>query len=312
MRILMVGAGAVGGYFGGRLLEKGEDVTFLIRENRKKQLSQHGLRIESVNGNVTLEPKTIVTGEKVEPFDVVILSTKAYHLESVVNDISSYIGETTMILPVLNGISHIDLLKERFGAENVIGGLCFIETTLDENGIIHQSSPFHDLVFGELNGEQTERISKLQQVTSDTKANFRASNNIMKELWHKYLFITMLSGITTLTRSPVGPILEANGGLDLVRNLGVELTEIARKINAPIASDYEETIVQRISQMGYKMKSSMQRDIEKGLPVEADHLQGHLYQLAKEHQVTVPLLQTIYTNLKVYELWDKGTGTLSR
>ncbi|WP_456277501.1 ketopantoate reductase family protein [Bacillus sp. AK128] len=302
MRILMVGAGAVGGYFGGRLLEKGEDVTFLVRGKRNQQLAEHGLRIESVNGDVTLKPKTIMVGEQTEPFDVVILSNKAYHLDAVMEDITDYVGESTMILPLLNGISHIDTLKVRFGAKNVIGGLCFIETTLDENGRIHQTSPFHDLVFGELTGEQTDRINRLQKATSGTKANFRLSDNIMKELWHKYLFITTLSGVTTLTRAAVGPILEANGGLNLFKQLGEELTAIAKKMDAPIDADYDATIVKRVSQMGYGMKSSMQRDMEKGLPVEADHLQGYLYQQADDFEIQVPLLKTIYTNLKVYEL----------
>jgi 2-dehydropantoate 2-reductase len=305
MRILVVGAGAIGGYFGGRLLEKGNDVTFLVREKRNQQISEHGLTLKSIHGDVTLHPKTIVAGEKVSPFDVVVISTKAYHLEAVISSLSDYIDKTTMILPLLNGISHVSLLKDHFGDNNVIGGLCFIETTLDDQGTILQTSQFHDLVFGELSGEKTERITRLQEAMSGTKANFRLSNNIMKELWHKYLFITTLSGVTTLMRSPIGPILVGSGGANLAKGLGIELTEIANKIEAPIAPDYQETLFSRINQMGYKMKSSMQRDMEKGLPVEADHLQGYLKQLATQNQITTPILDTVYTNLKVYELQNK-------
>jgi 2-dehydropantoate 2-reductase len=305
MRILVVGAGAVGGYFGGRLLEKGNDVTFLVREKRKQQISEHGLTLKSIHGDVSLHPKTIIAGEKVNPFDVVVISTKAYHLEAVISSIREYVDESTMILPLLNGISHVSLFKDHFGEKNVIGGLCFIETTLDDVGTIVQTSKFHDLVFGELSGEQTERITRLQEATSGTKANFRLSNNIMKELWHKYLFITTLSGVTTLMRSPIGPILEASGGGNLIKGLGTELTDIAKIINAPIAPDYQETLFSRINQMGYEMKSSMQRDMEKGLPVEADHLQGYLKQIATQNQIATPILDTVYTNLKVYELLDK-------
>jgi 2-dehydropantoate 2-reductase len=302
MRILVVGAGAVGGYFGGRLLEKGKDVTFLVREKRSKQLAEHGLRIESVNGNATLHPKTISTKNGENPFDLVILSTKAYHLDSVLNDITPFVGPSTILLPLLNGISHIEVLKDRFGQKNVIGGLCFIESTLNEAGTVQQTSSFHDLVFGELNGVKTERITRIEEAFSGTEAIFRLSNNIMKELWHKYLFITAFSGVTTLTRSPIGPIVEADGGLELIRSLGKELCCVARSIDAPIATEYEEILTTRISQMGYEMKSSMQRDMEKGLPAEADHLQGYLYQIAKEKQMNVPLLEMIYTNLKVYEV----------
>jgi 2-dehydropantoate 2-reductase len=302
MRILVVGAGAVGGYFGGRLLEKGKDVTFLVREKRSKQLAEHGLRIESVNGNATLHPKTISTKNGENPFDLVILSTKAYHLDSVLNDITPFVCPSTILLPLLNGISHIEVLKDRFGQKNVIGGLCFIESTLNEAGTVQQTSSFHDLVFGELNGVKTERITRIEEAFSGTEAIFRLSNNIMKELWHKYLFITAFSGVTTLTRSPIGPIVEADGGLELIRSLGKELCCVARSIDAPIATEYEEILTTRISQMGYEMKSSMQRDMEKGLPAEADHLQGYLYQIAKEKQMNVPLLEMIYTNLKVYEV----------
>lgn len=305
MRFLVVGAGAVGGYFGGRLLEKGEDVTFLVREKRKQQLAENGLKIESMNGNAILKPKIIIAGESAGPFDVVILSTKAYHLEAAISGIREYVDESTIILPLLNGISHLDLLKTSFSEKNVIGGLCFIETTLDKNGTILQTSPFHDVVFGEISGAQTERMTRLLEAFSDSKANFRLSNNIMKEMWHKYLFITTLSGVTTLMRSPIGPIRDTAGGLDFIKGLAKELIVIARLIEAPIAPNYEETIITRINQMGDQMKSSMQRDMEKGLPVEADHLQGYLYNIAIENQIPVPHLHTIYTNLKVYELQNK-------
>lgn len=173
MRILVVGAGAIGGYFGGRLLEKGEDVTFLVREKRFKQLSENGLVINSLHGNIKLEPKLIMSREKTAPFDVILLSTKAYHLEGAIDSIRPYIGKDTMILPLLNGIAHIDYLVKEFGKKHVLGGLCFIESTLDENGHVIQTSPNHDLVFGERNGEMTERIQALQKVFAGTKAQFQ-------------------------------------------------------------------------------------------------------------------------------------------
>lgn len=150
MRILVVGAGAVGGYFGGRLAEKGEDVTFLVRDKREHQLKEHGLHIESVQGDYHYQPKTIKAEEKAEPFDVVILSTKAYHLKGAIDSLNPFVGENTMILPLLNGMSHVDDLIQAFGEEKVIGGLCFVESTLDGSGKVIQTSPIHDLVFGEM------------------------------------------------------------------------------------------------------------------------------------------------------------------
>ncbi len=301
MRILIVGAGAIGGYFGGRLLEKGEDVTFLVRAGRQNQLQQNGLKVESVHGNVMLQPKLITEKENTSSFDVILVSTKAYHLNGVLDSIAPFVGEKTMILPLLNGISHAQLLQNRFGKERVIGGLCFIESTLDLEGNVVQSSPIHDLVFGEMSGERTERIEKLEKAFSGTKAIFRLSDDIVREMWHKYLFITTFSGVTTLMRAPIGPIRDSIGGSETISHLVNELATVMRSVGAPIADNVEQIMLDRVSTMGYDMKSSLQRDMEKGLQVEADHLQGYLYKLAKKENIEVPVLQMIYSNLKVYE-----------
>ncbi|WP_226672642.1 ketopantoate reductase family protein [Rossellomorea aquimaris] len=302
MRILIVGAGAVGGYFGGRLIEKGEDVTFLVRERREHQLRELGLQIESVHGDFHSQPKTIKTGEKADPFDAVILSTKAYHLKGAIESLSPYVGQDTMILPLLNGMSHVDDLIEAFGEEKVIGGLCFVESTLDGTGKVLQTSPIHDLVFGERNGERTERITKLEQAFSGTKANFRLSDTITQEMWHKYLFITTLSGVTSLYRAPIGPIRETDEGADKIKAVLSQAATVMRKLDAPLSENIEEALFDKIKGMGYSMKSSLQRDMEKNLSVEADHLYGYLLRAAESHDVKVPDLRLIYGNLKIYEI----------
>lgn len=301
MRILVVGAGAVGGYFGGRLLEKGEDITFLVRENRRKQLEENGLQIESIHGNVTLQPKTIESGEEAGPFDVIILSTKQYHLEGALHSIEPYVGDETMILPLLNGFSHVDVIKSKFNPQNVIGGLCFIESTLDTDGKIIQTSPSHSALFGEFSGERTERIEKLANALSGTKTTIKLSNNINREMWHKYMYITGFSGITTLMRAPIGPIREEQNGQKLILNLYKEIGSVMRAIGAPIDDDIEEKHLKTTNLMTYTMKSSMQRDMEKGVDVEADQLQGYLYKIAQEKGIETPLLELIYSNLKVYQ-----------
>ncbi|EFV75414.1 ketopantoate reductase family protein [Cytobacillus firmus] len=302
MRILVVGAGAIGGYFGGRLLEKGEDVTFLVREKRKQQLEKYGLLAESVHGDMTFpEPKTIQAGEKADAFDVILLSTKAYHLEGAIEDIRPFTGDSTLILPLLNGIAHMDQLTAAFGAANVLGGLCFIETTLGENGKVIQTSPVHDFVFGERSGEKTERILKLQEAFSGTKANFRLSENIEQEMWHKYLFISTLSGVTSLFRSPIGPIRDQAFGLNTVKIVLKEASAIMRGLDAPLADGIEDAQVQKINEMGYEMKSSLQRDMEKQQAIEADHFFGYLLKKAELLDLDAPVIGAIYANLKVYE-----------
>lgn len=301
MKILVVGAGAIGGYFGGRLVEKGEDVTFLVRGKRKRQLEEYGLSVESVHGDISLKPKTILTGEQTEPFDVVMLSTKAYHLQNAIEDIRPYVNEHTMILPLLNGIAHLDLLIQEFSEERVIGGLCFIETTLGENGKVIQTSPIHNLVFGERSGEETGRIRKLREAFSHTKANFIYSDQILAEMWHKYLFISSLSGATSLTRSPIGPIRETESGWEALKGIVTEVVTIMEGIGAPVGKEDINVQLNKIKEMGYTMKSSMQRDMEKGLSTEADHFFKYLLDHAAENHINAPHIQLIYANLKIYE-----------
>lgn len=301
MRFLVVGAGGIGGYFGGRLVEKGEDVTFLVRESRKQQLEKNGLVVESVHGNMKFQPKSILSGESAEPFDVILLSTKSYHLQGAIESTKPYVTENTMILPLLNGIAHVEELRSAFGDNHVIGGLCFIETTLDDNGNVVQTSPIHDLVFGEFSNEKTERILKLQAAFEGTKANFRLSDNIEQDMWHKYQFIATLSGVTSIFRSPIGPIRDQEYGVETLQTLLQEVGSVMRSVKAPLADGIEASQLDKIMQMGYNMKSSLQRDMEKGLKTESEHFFGYLLQIAKEEQLSAPVIGTIYANLKVYE-----------
>ena len=301
MKILIVGAGAIGGYFGGRLLEKGEDVTFLVRARRKEKLESTGLNIQSVNGDCRLTPQLITKDHEPEVYDVVLLSTKSYQLAGAIEDMRPFVGEETMVLPLLNGISHVDQLIEAFGEQSVIGGLCFVEATLDEEGTIVQASPMNQLVYGERSGEKTDRINRLKESFDGTKADFVLSDNIEQEMWHKYLFITALSGITTLFEQPIGPIRELESGQRTIAALLKELETVMEAIGAPIKSGVSGKLLEKINSMGEGMKSSMQRDAEKSQPIEADHLQGYLLEKANEQGIAVPVLEAIYTKLKLYE-----------
>lgn len=301
MKILIVGAGAIGGYFGGRLLEKGEDVTFLVREKRKAQLEETGLKILSVNGDSHLAPKLITAENTGATFDVVVISTKSYQLRGAIEDIRPFVGKETMILPLLNGIAHIDVLIDAFGDRSVIGGLCFIESTLDENGAVIQASPINQLVYGERTGEKTERIMRLQKAFEGTKAEFIFSEKINQDMWHKYLFITAMSGITATMESPIGPIRDLETGRRTIAAFIRELAAIMFKIGAPVKETIAQEQIEKINAMAAGMKSSMQRDVEKSLPIEVEHLQGYLLEKANEHNVDVPILETIYTKLMLYE-----------
>ncbi|NHM31913.1 2-dehydropantoate 2-reductase [Neobacillus terrae] len=301
MKILVVGAGAIGGYFGGRLVEKGEDVTFLVREKRMQQLDRDGLIVESVKGDFKLKPKTLLSGEEAGDFDVVLLTPKAYQLEGAIESVRPYVGEDTMVLPLLNGIAHMPKLKAAFDRDQVIGGLCFIETTLDEGGKVIQTSPSHELVFGELSGKKTDRILRLQEAFSGTKSDFRLSDNIEQDMWHKYLFIVTMSGVTSLYRSPIGPIRDQEFGIETIKNVLKETATIMRAVGAPIADEIEAAQFNRMNELSYGMKSSLQRDMEKNISIEADHFFGYLLEKAKDKDIELPVLTAIHANLKIYE-----------
>ncbi|AAU18555.1 2-dehydropantoate 2-reductase [Bacillus cereus] len=301
MRILVLGAGGVGGFFGGRLVEKGEDVTFLVRSKRKKQLEERGLVIRSVNGDFSFQPKLITKEDRTAPFDVILFSTKAYHLNEAIQDLKPFVDESTVIIPLLNGIAHVSLLQKEFGEEKVIGGLCFIETTLNDEGEIVQTSAANRLVFGEMKSQHAEKIKHISKAFAGTKSSFVLSENITQDMWHKYLFITVMSGVTTLMRAPIGPIRESEGGRDFIQNLFEECMQIMRCIGAPIQDNIVQEHMKTIDKISYNMKSSMQRDMEKDSSIEGEHLQGYLLDVAKQFSIEAPLLGAVYQNLKVYE-----------
>lgn len=299
IKCLVVGAGGVGGYIGGRLAEKGNDVTFLVRHNRAEQLKETGLVIHSEKGDVSFQPALISAGETGH-FDVVIIASKAYSLGQVIDDVKSFVDRESVIIPFLNGYRHYEQLFTAFSKEQVLGGLCFIESALDNKGEIHHTSASHRFVFGEWNGERTERITALEEAFSGVKAEVIISGHIEKDIWKKYLFIAAQAGITTLFQRPLGPILETEGGRHTVQTLIAEIGAILRKEGVPADPDLEEESFRTMTSMSYHMKSSMLRDMENGQTTEGDHLHGFLLEKAKRLSLAAPILETVYANLQMY------------
>lgn len=301
LRILVLGAGGIGGYFGGRLAENDQDVTFLVRSKRKAYLEQNGLTIHSKQGDCQLEPKLITKASQVEPFDVILLSSKSYHLEQAIEDLKPFVNESTVIIPLLNGIAHVSRLQSEFGTEKIMGGYCLIETTLNSQGEVVQTSPFDKLYFGELDGSESARAKAIAEAFSGTKASFKLTHQIEQGMWQKYLMITVLSSITTLMHAPVGPIRDSDGGTKFVRDLYDETVAIMHAHHAPLADKIVDQYMDAFEQLSYHFKTSMQRDMEKGLNIETDHLQGYLLDLAEQYHMDAPLLRCVYQNHKVYK-----------
>jgi len=301
MRILIVGAGAVGGYFGGRLAQAGRDVTFLVRPSRTKQLGRDGLRIVSPHGDVVLTPK-LITADKIDtPYDLVFLSVKAYALEAAMNDFAAAVGPETMIFPALNGMRHIDLLTKRFGEHAVVGGVSFVAAEIDGQGRIVQLADFQHLVYGERNGEITPRLKTLDATLQGAGFDARLSPEIMQAMWEKWVQLASLGAITCLMRGTIGEIVAAPGGAELAIDVLNESVAVATACGHKPSEKVLSRHAAAMTAPGSSLTSSMYRDLRKGAPVEADHILGDFIERGRARGVTTSLLKAALVNLRVYQ-----------
>jgi 2-dehydropantoate 2-reductase len=301
LNIVVLGAGAVGGYFGGKLAHQGYPVTFLVREKRFEQLKKRGLRVDSVNGSFEFTPTLARKVEEVESPDVLIVALKNYHMENALPQIEQFVAKGAKVLPLLNGIEHLDLLISKCGKENVLGGLCYIESTLNEEGDVVQTSPMQDLVFGPLVESQANLAKELKEMMEKAQIKVTLSDLIMEEMWKKYIFLTSLSGITSAMRKPIGvPVQDPVTSLFL-KDLIKEVYDIARARDIALAEETVENVFSKMSGLSPNMTSSMHRDLEKGLPLELDSLHGYLINVGAEKNIETPCLRAVYALLHPYK-----------
>ena len=306
MKFLVVGAGALGGYFGGRLLEADQDVTFLLRPKRAAQLASGGLLIRSPHGDSALPSPPSVQKEQLtqpseQPFDVIIVGCKAYDLTETMDSFAPAVGPDTVILPLLNGLRHLDILSARFGRQRVLGGLCLISAALDDAGTVQHLNDTHTLVFGELDSGRSARVDAIAAAFATANFDGPASDNVLHAMWEKWVLIASLAGITTLMRASVGDIIEAGAGA-LSLELLDECSRIARHNGfAPgqVALDRARTV---LSTVGSPITASMFKDIERGARTEADHVIGDLLRRAPVGATAEGLLRVAYGNLCSYEV----------
>lgn len=303
MKIIVFGAGAIGGYFGGKLAEKGFDVTFLVRQNRYEQLKKNGLNVKSVHGDCSVNPKLVVDVNDIEKPELVILAVKNYHIQEALPQLRTLVEKGAKILPLLNGIGHLELLITELGEENVVGGLCSIESTLNENGDVIQTSALQDLVFGPLRADYSNDplLLKFKEMLESANINVSLSDYIIGEMWKKYIFITALSGITTTLRQPIGVSLKDHITFAFLEDLIMEMYQIAvaRGVNLP--EETPNSIIKKLQSLSPMMTASMHRDLEKGFPLELDDLHGYGLKLAEEYQLQTPCLRSVYVLLHPYK-----------
>jgi 2-dehydropantoate 2-reductase len=301
MRILVLGAGATGGYYGGRLLEAGRDVSFVVRPRRASELAETGLVLRSPLGSVKLKPNLIREGDVKEAFDLVILACKAYDLDSAIKAIAPAVGRKTTILPLLNGLNHFDALDARFGSDRVIGGLCSIAVTLGDKGAIHHLSTMHVLRFGERSGERSERIAAIEEQVQGANIDAKASRDVMQALWEKWVMLASLAGMTCLMRASIGDIVASPHGEKLMLQMLDECAAVAAAYNrGPRPAVLEDTRA-LLTKAGSAFTASMLRDIEAGNRVEADHILGDMIARGGKAGVFTALLEVAYCHVKAYE-----------
>ena len=301
MRILVVGAGALGGYFGGRLKEAGRDVTFLVRPRRAEQLARTGLLVKSPKGDINIAaPPTVLAENLRAPFDMILLSCKAYDLQGAMDSFAPAVGANTAILPLLNGMKHMDLLGTRFGAGAVLGGQCIISATLDGEGRVLHLNDLHFVSFGEQNGAKSPRVAAIAEAFSGAKFDSQLSTAILQEMWEKWAFIAAAAGICCLMRGAFGDIAAA-GASQLASDMFGECCAIAAKNGFNPGETAVKRSVGMLTATGSPIAASMLRDLERGAAIEADQIISDLLARGGGRQSEYPLLQIAYAHMRTYE-----------
>lgn len=301
MRMLVVGAGSTGGYFGGRLAQAGRDVTFLVRSTRAAQLEERGLEILSPHGDYTLRPKLVTADRLSGSYDAILLTVKAFSLEAALSDMAAAVGPETVILPVLNGMRHVDILADRFSKRSVVGCACKITASIDDRGRIVQHNLLQDIAYGEMDGVVSPRIQELDRFMRGAGFDARLVGDIKREMWEKWILLAGLGGINCLMRGTIGEVAQAPRGSEFVARLLQEIVAVVEAVGVGPSPEFMVAAKKGLTAPGSTQTSSMYRDLLRGVPIEADQIIGDLVERARAAGIETPLLGAIYTHLCVYQ-----------
>lgn len=310
MRILFLGAGGTGGYFGGRAAQAGADVSFLVRQARAARLREDGLVIKSGAGDARIEP-TLVTAETLEAsYDAVVLSCKAYDLQSALTAIAPAVGPDTVILPIMNGVGHYEELDRRFGAHRVLGGLCQIVATMNAAGHVVHTGNAASLIFGERSADkQSARAVALRDAfAASDKYTTLLSDDIYQDIWEKFVFLSTLAGATCLFRGTVGHIMRTDDGEAILRAMLAEAQSVAAAESHPVRARADAQALARLTDPESSLTASMYRDLQAGGEVEAQPIVGDMVRRAKLLELDIPFFRAAYTHLQVYQQTRKATS----
>ncbi|MFF9012838.1 ketopantoate reductase family protein [Streptomyces sp. NPDC014870] len=308
MKILVVGAGATGGYFGALLARSGQDVTFLVRPRRAAELRERALRLVGRGGEWSVEPRLVTADTLDTTYDLVLLSVKSTALDQAMEDVAPAVGPDTVIVPLLNGLAHVDALNARFGAAHVLGGVAKVVTTLDENGDIVRLAPLAHLTIGEQDGTPTARVEKVRSVLAEAGIDVLVPADVLTSMWHKWVFITTFGAVTSLMRGTVGEVNAVPGGADLGPAVLAEAVAVAEAAGHPVPEAERDATLGIVTATGSPMVPSLYRDLVGGRPTEVEHLFGDLVARARALSVPTPLLDLATLHLRVHQARVTAVG----
>lgn len=302
MKILVLGAGALGGYYGARLLEAGADVTFLVRPPRAARLKEQGLVVRSAMGDFSKSIKTILAEQILQPYDAILLTCKAYDLEAATESIAPAVGDDTFIVPLLNGLAAYDALDQRFGAKRVLGGISYIATSLTKSGEIAHLSPFDKLVVGARESTQVDKVEAFHELASKSKGIRLLSDQIEQELWEKWVMICAGAAVTCLMRSAIGDIIKTDAGEEIIKSILDECVAVARESGYEPRQEAKKSFSESLLDINSRWAASMMRDIGANAPrIEADAIVGDMIRRGKRYGIDTPFLVIAYTHLQAYQ-----------
>ncbi|MDE2335406.1 MAG: 2-dehydropantoate 2-reductase [Rhodospirillales bacterium] len=299
MRLLVLGAGGIGGYFGARLAAAGADVTFLVRPRRAGQLAAHGLVVQSALGDVTVPVRTVSRDAPGSGYGAILLSCKAYDLDDAIAALAPAAGGA-LIVPLLNGMAHLERLDAAFGQDRVAGGVAVIGVTMEPDGTIRHLNRAQTLIHGARTPTQRPAVAALQEAMAPSGIEARASETIIHDMWEKWVFLCSIAAMTCLMRSPVGPIASSPQGEALMLAMRDECSAAAAAAGFAPREAHREFTRRQLTDKASTMAASMMRDLDQGLEVEADHVVGDMLARARAAGHPAPLLAAAYTHLDVY------------
>ncbi|HUN33996.1 MAG TPA: ketopantoate reductase family protein [Trebonia sp.] len=301
MRIAVMATGAVGGYFGGRLAQAGHEVAFMARGRQLEALRTYGLRVQSALGDLHL-PRVEATDDPatIGPVDLVLFSVKLWDTEAAAEAVKPLLGEETAVVSFQNGVVKDDILRRALGAEHVIGGACYIAATISEPGFIHHSGTLQKLLFGEYDGSISPRVQQFRDACAESGIDAEVSDRIEQAIWEKFAFLVGLSGVTSLARSPIGPIRSRPRSRAFLHDVIEEVVQVGRAQGAPLAADYAEERLAFIDRLPASSTSSMLRDLEQGNRIEVDWLSGDVVERGTRLNVPTPCNRAIADILSLF------------